>query len=218
MMFAFDIIRGFDGVCDGLRCASPILQHSPDKLNDWGYGCMTNYRRNYVAGGAYFFTVALAERQSSLLIDEIDLFRESFRLVRSEYPFHLAAMVVLPEHLHCIWCLPENDCDYSTRWKKIKAHFSMRLPKIERRSQSRLTRGERGIWQRRYWEHTIRNESDFQRHVDYIHYNPVKHGLVTIVEDWPYSTFHTYAERGVYPPGWGGVSMSNGGFDDLNLE
>lgn len=168
---------------------------------------MTNYRRNYVQGGTYFFTVALADRKGSRLIDEIGLLRRAFGEVRAVLPFDLVAIVVLPEHLHCMWTLPENDHDYATRWKKLKATFSKELPKTEKRSASRQAKGERGIWQRRYWEHTIRDEDDWRRHMDYIHFNPVKHGHVSRVADWPYSTFHAYVERGFYPPDWGGSIM-----------
>lgn len=137
---------------------------------------MTNYRRNFIPGGSYFFTVAIADRSSRLLVEHIDLLRRAFSSVKDEQSFELTAIVVLPEHLHCIWTLPPGDADYPTRWKKIKAIFSRSLPWGEPRSASRTAKGERGIWQRRFWEHTLRDETDFRRHVDYIHYNPVKHG------------------------------------------
>ena len=168
---------------------------------------MTNYRRNFVPGGSYFFTVALAERSTRLLTDNIELFRRAVAEVKRELPFTLVAMVVLPEHLHCIWSLPAGDTDYPTRWKNIKARFSSGLPRGERRSMSRAIKGERGIWQRRYWEHTLRDETDLQRHVDYIHYNPVKHGHVRCVREWPYSTFHDYVRRGVYTGDWAGAGV-----------
>ena len=109
----------------------------------------------------------------------------------------------------CIWTLPEGDSDYAARWRKLKARFSMSLPKGEARSLSRERKHERGIWQRRYWEHTIRDERDFRQHVDYIHFNPVKHGLVTAVAGWPHSTFRAYAQRGLYPLDWGGANRPN---------
>ncbi len=165
---------------------------------------MTDYRRNFIPGGSYFFTVALAERSGRLLTDNIDLFRRAVSDVKRELPFELIAMVVLPEHLHCVWALPTGDADYPTRWKKIKAAFSRGLPQGERRSASRVAKGERGIWQRRYWEHTLRNDDDLRRHVDYIHYNPVKHGYVHHVREWPYSTFHRYVRCGVYSNDWAG--------------
>jgi len=172
---------------------------------------MTNYRRHFVAGGSYFFTVNLAERSSALLTENVHALRKAWREVRRELPFKTEAVVVLPDHLHCIWTLPPEDADFSSRWRKIKAAFSRQLPKIERRSASRLQKGERGIWQRRFWEHALRDETDWQRHVDYIHYNPVKHGHVKQVADWPYSTFHRYVRLGLYPRDWAGT-----GLDDPN--
>ncbi|WP_022949761.1 REP-associated tyrosine transposase [Methylohalobius crimeensis] len=157
------------------------------------------YRRADVAGGTYFFTVNLAERKRTLLVDHVDVLRNVLREVKSRHPFHIDAMVILPDHLHVVWTLPEGDCDHPTRWMLIKTGFSRRIPAGEQRNQSRMTKGERGIWQRRYWEHLIRNERDYGRHEDYIHYNPVKHGYVKRVMDWPYSTFHREVERGIYP-------------------
>jgi putative transposase len=164
---------------------------------------MTDYRRVWIPGARVFFTVNLAERAGNrLLVDHIDQLRSVFRQVRERHPFTVDAMVILPEHLHCIWTLPEGDADYKTRWALIKAEFSRGIPVGERRSASRRTRGERGIWQRRYWEHVIRDERDYARHVDYIHWNPVKHGWVTQVVDWPYSSFHGFVRRGLYPSDW----------------
>ena len=135
----------------------------------------------------------------------IEVLRGAFRAVRVEHPFEIDAIVILPDHLHTIWTLPPNDYDYALRWKKVKTLFSKRMPKREPRSASRTAKGERGIWQRHYWEHLIRDEEDFQRHFDYVHINPLKHGLVEQVKDWPYSTFHRYAEQGVYPQDWAGI-------------
>lgn len=129
--------------------------------------------------------------------------RASMNKVKHKLPFKLDAMVVLPEHLHALMTLPQNDHDFATRWMLIKSGFSRQLPKQERISRSRQTKGERGIWQRRYWEHLIRDENDFARHVDYIHYNPVKHGHVTAAVDWPYSTIHQHIEQGMMDAGWG---------------
>ena len=176
------------------------------KRNPSRHLIMTNYRRNFVTGGSYFFTVALADRGGSLLLDHMDALRDAFRHVKAEYPFHLDAMVVLPEHLHCIWTLPPDDANYPDRWRRIKAAFSRRLPNHSPRSRSQILKGERGIWQRRYWEHTLRDEEDYRRHMDYIHYNPVKHAYVDRVFDWPHSTFHRYAEAGMYPRDWAGSS------------
>ena len=165
---------------------------------------MPEYRRIKSPGATFFFTVACAERSDNrLLVERVDLLRDCLRHVRDEHPFAIDAMVVLPEHLHCIWTLPADDADYGTRWGLIKARFSRALPATENRSQSRRQRGERGIWQRRYWEHIIRDERDFERHVDYIHWNPVKHGWVARVVDWPYSSFHRYVRQGVLPWDWG---------------
>ncbi len=134
----------------------------------------------------------------------IDLLRESVRVVRAAHPFIIHAWVVLPEHLHCIIELPIGDADFALRWRLIKSHFSKSLPKTELLSATRLRRGERGIWQRRFWEHLIRDDKDFSAHMDYVHINPLKHGLVTSVDKWPYSTFHRLMEQGVYPVNWAG--------------
>jgi putative transposase len=164
---------------------------------------MTEYRRACIPGATWFFTVNLAERHGKpLLVDHIDLLRRVFRDVKDRHPFAIEAMVVLPEHLHCIWALPAGDSDYKTRWALIKVGFSRQLPAGERRSASRVQRGERGIWQRHFWEHAIRDDRDFDRHVDYIHWNPVKHGCVKRPSDWPHSSFHAYVRRGLYADDW----------------
>lgn len=166
---------------------------------------MPDYRRNRVPGGTYFFTVNLLERSSGLLLTHIDALRDAVRKVRDRRPFHIDAWVVLPDHMHTVWTLPTGDDDYSSRWKAIKIAFAKALPKTERRSTVRVTKGERGIWQRRFWEHTIRDESDYAAHVDYVHINPVKHGLVGRVRDWPHSTFHRCAAQGIYDVDWAGA-------------
>lgn len=163
---------------------------------------MVDYRRARVAGGCYFFTVALAQRDATWLADHSKHLGNCFRAVRQRHPFAMDACVVLPDHLHCIWTLPENDTDFSVRWFLIKSAFSRGLPKDERRRDSRVNRGERGIWQRRFWEHVIRDEQDFRNHVDYIHINPVKHGLAMHATDWPYSSIHRYVRQGLCDPGW----------------
>ena len=166
---------------------------------------MPNYRRAFVPGGTWFFTVNLLERcGNDLLVREIDLLRKTVRQVRSKYPFRIEAWVVLPEHLHCVLTMPPGDSDFSLRWRLIKSGFSRALPKTERRSVVRRAAGERGIWQRHYWEHLIRDEADYRRHVDYVHVNPLKHSHVQRVQDWPYSTFRRYVEAGVYPADWCG--------------
>jgi len=166
---------------------------------------MPNYRRAFIPGGTWFFTVNLLERHGNdLLVREIERLRETVRRVRTRYPFRINAWVVLPNHLHCVWTLPPDDADFSTRWRLIKSGFSRALPRTERLSDVRKAAGERGIWQRHYWEHLIRDEADYQRHVDYVHVNPVKHVLVKRVSDWPYSTFHHYVRQGIYPADWCG--------------
>jgi putative transposase len=165
---------------------------------------MTNYRRSGIAGATYFFTVNLADRSQTLLTDHIASLRSAFEYTRERHSFIVDAIVVLPEHLHAIWTLPEGDSDFALRWRLIKTAFSRALPHGEQRSESRQSKGERGIWQRRYWEHLIRDEADFARHVDYIHINPVKHGLVARVADWTHSSFHRYVRAGILPMDWAG--------------
>jgi putative transposase len=164
---------------------------------------MTRSRRNFVEGGSFFFTVNLADRRKRLLVQHIDVLRVAFREARQRHPFSIEAIVILPDHLHAIWTLPEGDRDFSVRWRLIKAGFSRRLPVSEPISASRAAKGERGIWQRRYWEHTLRDESELTRHIDYIHFNPVKHGHASRVRDWPYSSFHRMVKLGVIPRGLG---------------
>jgi putative transposase len=166
---------------------------------------MRTYVRTRIPGGTYFFTVNLAEREGNrLLVDRIDDLREAYRATRKDHPFRTDAIVVLPEHLHALWTLPENDANFSTRWALIKARFSRAIERSEVRSASRLRRGERGIWQRRFYEHTIRDVDDFARHVDYIHWNPVKHAWVDHAIEWPFSTFHRFVRSGIIAPDWAG--------------
>ena len=164
---------------------------------------MVLYRRNRVAGGAYFFTVTLRDRTCALLVEQIDHLREAFRETKRAHPFHIEAMVVLPEHLHAIWTLPSGDDDYSGRWRAIKARFTRLLAESGVDIQRNL-KGEYNLWQRRFWEHTLRDEADLRRHIEYIHFNPVKHGWAKRVRDWPHSTFHRYVRAGVYPLDWAG--------------
>ncbi len=165
---------------------------------------VANYRRSVAPGGSFFFTVNLADRRSSLLTEKIELLRSAFRAVARQHPFTIDAIVILPEHLHGIWTLPAGDADFALRWRLIKTEFSKRIAGGENRSPSRVAKGERGIWQRRYWEHAIRNERDFAAHCDYVHFNPVKHGHAASAADWPYSSFTKFVQRGVYPVDWGG--------------
>jgi putative transposase len=151
----------------------------------------------------FFFTVVLAERSSNLLVDRIDRLRSAYRSVQHSRPFETIAICILPDHIHAVWALPENDADFSMRWSLIKSGFSRGLD-AQPRSKSKVLKREKGIWQRRYWEHAIRNDADLERHVDYIHFNPVKHGYVTRVADWPHSSFHRYVEQGLLVSDWGG--------------
>ena len=165
-------------------------------------------------GSIFFFTVALAQRPSNLLIEEIERLRRIYRIVQQRYPFETIAICVLPDHIHALWALPADDENFSARWNSIKGGFSRGLD-AQIRSASKVGKREKGVWQRRYWEHAIRDEADFQRHVDYIHYNPVKHGYVTRVADWPHSSFHRYVERGILAPDWGGdLSDIRGSFGE----
>jgi len=172
------------------------------------------YRRTQVAGATYFFTVNLADRRSRLLVEHITALRQAVRDVKKAHPFEIVAWVVLPEHLHAVWSLPPEDADYSLRWNQIKGAFSRRIPGGERISPSRAGRRERGIWQRRFWEHLIRDEFDLERHVHYLHYNPVKHGHVPRVADWPYSSFHRYVRCGWLPVQWGCGGDFEGGYGE----
>lgn len=165
---------------------------------------MTRYRRPFAPGATWFFTTNLALRgDNRLLIERVELLRSVISAVKTRHPFRIEAMVVLPDHLHAVWTLPPDDTGIGLRWGLIKAGFARRLPRLERRSTSRSGRGERGIWQRRFWDHLIRDQADLNAHCDYIHYNPVKHGLVMAAKDWPYSSFHRYVRSGVYPIDWG---------------
>ena len=173
---------------------------------------MSVYRRFYRSGGTYFFTVVLADRTGNLLTSHVDALRAAFASTKATLPFKIDAIVVLPEHLHALLTLPADDSDFSNRWRCIKARFSRALPRMAvARSGSRVRKHERTVWQRRFWEHVIRDEDDYARHVEYIHYNPVKHGHVPRAADWPYSSFHRYVREGVYPIHW--ASVDEGGMD-----
>jgi len=165
---------------------------------------MPRYRRAKIAGGTFFFTVAIADRSDNLLVREVERLRRIYRSVQSRHPFETIAICILPDHLHALWSLPENDADFPLRWSLIKSGFSRGLNVTVPRSARHIVKREKGLWQRRYWEHAIRDETDLARHVDYIHFNPVKHGLVPRVHDWPHSSFHQYVARGELPQDWGG--------------
>jgi len=157
------------------------------------------YRRFYQSGARYFFTV-VTENREPLLIENIERLRAAFRLCLSRYPFEIEAIVVLPDHLHTVWRLPEGDANFSKRWMVIKRKFSAGLPSRVV-SDSKTNKREKGVWQRRFWEHCIRDEHDWRQHVDYIHFNPVKHGYVSAPQDWLYSSFNQAVSKGWYEPG-----------------
>ena len=163
---------------------------------------MPQYIRAFVPGGTFFFTVTLLERHRKLLTEHIDVLRQVFKSARQRRPFTLEGIVILPDHLHFIWTLPVGEADFSTRWHDVIARFAAHIPKEERLSTRRQKKGERGIWQRRFWEHVIRDEQDYDRHVDYIHYNPVKQGYGTRVAAWPYSSWHRQVRDGMYHLDW----------------
>ena len=165
---------------------------------------MTAYRRDRTPGATWFFTLNLADRQRDLLTVQIDLLRASFAHVMRQHPWRIEAVVILPDHLHALCTLPPGDADFALRWRLIKSGFSRALPHGESISASRRRRSERSIWQRRYWEHRIRDERDFAQHVEYIHHNPRKHGHVQRVVDWPWSSFHRYVREGLLPVDWAG--------------
>jgi putative transposase len=183
---------------------------------------MSEYRRANIKGGTYFFTVVTHQRQKLLLDDGVRVaLREGIEKTRTTFPFQIIAWVLLPDHLHCIWTLPDGDADFSKRWGMIKRHVSQHCAHLlkdeDRPSPSQLKRHESNFWQRRYWEHQIRDEADMARHVDYIHWNPMKHGLVDRVSDWPYSTFHRYVAQDVYPKSWcgsGGTELNDAEFGE----
>lgn len=171
---------------------------------------MSDYRRWYVPGATYFFTVVTNARRPILTSDlGRDCLRSAIKQVQKRFPFKVFAIVLLPDHLHTVWTLPPNDSDYSTRWGRIKELFTReflaaRGPEPSR-SESRVQRRERAIWQRRFWEHTCRDEDDLKRFVDYLHWNPRKHGLVARVKDYPWSTFRRFVQQGEYDEEWGGT-------------
>ena len=160
---------------------------------------MPNYRRANIKGGTFFFTVVLADRSSRLLIEEIDRLRRAYRIVQQRRPFETIAICILPDHIHAIWSLPEHDSDFATRWSLIKGGFSRGID-APSGSQSQASKRENGIWQRRYWEHTIRDDADFERHVDYVHFNPVKHGTSRASRIGPTALFTASSNTGYLHP------------------
>jgi putative transposase len=176
---------------------------------------LTDYRRFYIPGASWFFTVNLEMRQGNrLLVENIEVLRNAFAYAKQRHPLRPDAVAIMPEHLHCIWTLPKDDADFSKRWNLIKGYFSRHLPGGEKVSKSRASKRERGIWQRRFWEHCLRDQDDFSRHIDYIHWNPVKHGWVERVQNWPHSSFHRYVQAGIYPLDWLGDGVEEIERDD----
>lgn len=165
---------------------------------------MVRYRRNLIPGASYFFTVALQDRRATTLVDHIDILRSSFTAARAAQSFRLDAVVILPEHLHTLITMPPGDSDYPALWRRLKGHFTHHVAATDA-VLPRFRDGRYALWQRRYWEHTIRDAQDFERHVDYIHFNPVKHHRVAAVADWPHSSFHRFVREGVLPQDWGGT-------------
>ncbi len=184
------------------------------------------YRRAFLPGGTFFFTVVTADRKPLFAEQKnVDTLRDAFRAIRLQRPFTLDAAVVLLDHLHCIWTLPPGDADFSTRWRLIKTWFTKHCDSEESSGYAALTRPtaegaktskrERAFWQHRYWEHMLRDETDYRHHVEYIHFNPVKHGYVKAPTDWPYSSFRRYVKAGIYPPDWAGEVQD---FDGVGRE
>ncbi len=170
---------------------------------------MRYYRSAVVPGSTYFFTLNLQDRSSNLFIQKIDALRFAFKKVQQNHPFNIDAIVIMPDHCHMLMTLPEDDVDYSQRLSLIKAAFSRQIEPHETVSKSRQKKRERGIWQRRYWEHAIRNPIDYEHHVNYIHYNPVKHGYVKNPVDWQYSSIHRFIRQGMLDGQWACVDDFN---------
>ncbi|WP_159702100.1 transposase [Massilia sp. 9I] len=173
---------------------------------------MPHYRRA-LTGTSYFFTVVTHRRRPILCDGAVrDALRHAIENVRTRLPFTTNAMVLMPDHLHCIWTLPDGDTDFSLRWSQIKHYVSHACGQrySGTLSASRQRQRTAAIWQRRFWEHQIRDETDMERHVDYIHYNPVKHGFVAAASAWPYSTFSRFVRAGIYPADWGGNPACDG--------
>jgi putative transposase len=182
---------------------------------------MQRYRRDKYPGASYFFTVNTNRRQRVLTTPPFyNALKSAIKEVKTMYPFDIEAFVLLPDHLHCIWRMPESDADYSARWSLIKRKVSQRCREYLYGSvginDSSEKRREIGLWQRRFWEHRIRDEKDFETHVNYIHYNPVKHGYVTKVKEWPYSSFHKYVRNGILPLDWcSAIKFNDGRFGEV---
>jgi len=179
---------------------------------------MSHYRRAKIHGASYFFTLVTFRHQSIICDAPFhQALRAAIVSVREKRPFTINAWVLLPDHLHCIWTLPPGDADYPIRWSMIKRQVSILCRELYHHpdwlNDSKRKHRESTLWQRRYWEHQIRDEGDFMRHVDYIHYNPVKHHCCERVADWPYSTFHRYVEKGIYSSEWGNAGVDWGALE-----
>jgi putative transposase len=177
------------------------------------------YRRDYTHGASYFFTLVTFNRKP--LFDQpekVAILRRVFSEEMARRPFFIDAIVIMPDHIHAIWTLPLNDADYSIRWRNIKRSFTLAIPQDQRPkvSDSRQRKQEQAIWQRRFWEHRIRDEQDFNRHVDYIHYNPVKHGKVPLPVDWKFSSIHRYIRHDIISSDWGSGAIAS--YDDVGYE
>ena len=172
---------------------------------------MSNFKRILIPGGTFFFTLVTYQRMP-VFADEyaVGVLGDAFRKIKNERPFYLDAVVILPEHLHCIMRLPRGDSDYSGRWREIKKLTSREL------NRGLTAQTQHKIWQRRFWEHTIRDDKDWRQHMDYIHYNPVKHGLAASPRDWKWSSFHKMVSKNWYEPSWGSTLPDN--ISDMKLE
>lgn len=175
---------------------------------------MSHYRRSDTAGATYFFTVVTYKRRRFLCDDDVSAaLRDAINKVRERHPFQIDAWILLPDHLHTIWTLPPNDANFALRWQQIKRYVSnqcgRRLHEDALMNASKHKHRESTLWQRRYWEHQIRDELDYQRHMDYLHYNPVKHGLCERAADWPYSSFQRYFKNGIYDENWAAIDKPN---------
>ena len=173
---------------------------------------MPEYRRSRTPGATFFFTVNTLRRQAFLIDEDVRAaLRAGIERTRATMPFRIDAWVLLPDHLHCIWTLPEGDANFSTRWRIIKTIVTQqcgaRLNQAALLSRRRVSKNQSSLWQQRFWEHQIRDNEDYARHVDYVHWNPVKHGYVTRVADWPYSSVHRYLREGWLPANWAGVGI-----------
>ena len=178
---------------------------------------MPSYIRSHTPGATYFFTVTLQDRGARYLVDHVADLRACLAAVKSSHPFRIDAMVVLPEHIHALWTLSPEDADFSRRWMLLKQSFTRRLQasgSLTAEASGMRRKGQRSVWQNRFWEHQIRDEDDFARHVDYIHFNPVKHGWVMRARDWPYSSLHRYVRMGVLPADWGISAAIQGQFGE----